>query len=615
VRILYIEDNNLEKILVFKELEKHPNIILDYVTSITDAQNKLETCTDLNIVYDVILTDIDLPDGNGLSLVSFIRENNFNTAIVVLTGSSRENDAINALKAGADDFLIKNAESYLQLYNVLEKSITKHKNESERLSRRILALYIEDDPRDSTLMQKYFATCARNIILVIAGNAEEAFSLLDSMCDDKERCFNVIIVDYSLPGLNGLELSQKILDRDDLDIPIIMLTGQGSAEIAIHALSIGISDYIIKDDWYLYKMPFILESTCSRAKLKQEQTALRESEKRLRDLFDHMSEGISYCRLIHKDGKPVDWTYISVNNAFELLTGLKDVVGKNTSEIFPNVHESYSEIFDTFSRVCRSGHSEKFDSYIELFNKWFSISVYSIEEDYFVVLFDDISSRKNNEALINKSLAEKDILLKEIHHRVKNNLQIILSFISLQKNNKAQKDPVDIIHTIENRIRSISIVHELVYQTQSISEIDIYKYIKILINQILSQYNLLNKVSFTIDADNICLDINLMVPVGIILNELTTNAVKHGFNENKGKISISISKKDDIYTLIFSDNGKGIDSIFDINKVETLGMNLIYSLARQIDGEAKVESDNGTKVTITFKDIRLATYSNMSAYM
>jgi PAS domain S-box-containing protein len=615
VRILYVEDNYLEKILVFKELEKYAHAIIEHVSSIHDAQIKLDSCTDINTAYDAILTDIDLPDGNGLSLISYIREKNINTAIVVLTGSSRENDAINALKAGADDFLIKNSESYSRIYSILEKSIAKHKNESERLSRRILALYVEDDPRDSTLMKKYFATCARNIILVIAGDAEEAFSLLESVCGDNQRCFDVIIIDYSLPGLNGLELSQKILDREDLDIPIIMLTGQGNAEIAIHALSIGVSDYIVKDDWYLYKMPFILESTCSRAKLKQEQSALRESEKRLRDLFDHMSEGISYCRLIYKDDKPVDWIYISVNNAFEHLTGLKDVVGKRITELFPNAHKSYPEIFEIFSQVCRTGHSEKFDSYIELFNKWFSVSVYSMEENYFVVLFDDISNRKNSEALINKSLAEKDILLKEIHHRVKNNLQIILSFISLQKHNKIPKDPVDTIHTIEDRIRSISIVHELVYQSQSVSEIDINKYIKLLVKQILGQYNLLKKVSFSVDAKDICLDINLMVPVGIILNELTTNAIKHGFKESTGKINISISKKDEIYTLIFSDNGKGFSGIIDINKVETLGMNLIYSLAHQIDGEAKIESDNGTKATITFKDIRLATYSNMSAYM
>jgi PAS domain S-box-containing protein len=615
VRILYVEDNHLERVLVLKELEKYQNITVDHASTIKVAISKLDLCTESCSLYDIILTDIDLPDGNGLSVVSYIRDKNIDTAIIVLTGSNREHDAVNALKAGADDFLVKNIESYSNLYSIIEKSIAKHKNESERLSRKILALYVEDDPRDSTLMLKYFATYARNIILVIANNPAEAFSLLDTMKSEKQDAFDVIIVDYSLPGLNGIEFSQKILNRDDITIPLIMLTGQGSAEIAIHALSIGISDYIIKDDWYLYKMPFILESVCSRAKLQQEQKALLESEKRLRDLFDHMSEGISYCQLIYENDRPVDWKYISANSAFEHLIGTKDIAGKYISEIIPDLRETNPEIFEKYSQVCRTGQSEKFETYIEPLKKWFSISAYRIEQDYFAILFDDISNRKNTEALINKSLIEKDILLKEIHHRVKNNLQIILSFISLQKNRKSPKDPIETLHSIENRIRSISIVHELVYQSQSVSEIDINKYVKLLINQILGQYSLLNKVSLSINANNIYLNINLMVPLGIILNELTTNAIKHGFNEDIGAISVSISKKDNTYTLIFRDNGKGIDGIIDINQAETLGMNLVYSLAHQIEGDVKIESANGTTVTITFKDIHLATYSNMSSYM
>jgi PAS domain S-box-containing protein len=227
----------------------------------------------------------------------------------------------------------------------------------------------------------------------------------------------------------------------------------------------------------------------------------------------------------------------------------------------------------------------------------------------------DITEHKTNEEAVLKSLHEKEILLKEIHHRVKNNLQIILSFISLQKHNHVIKDPVDTINTIENRIRSIAIVHELVYQSTSVSEIDIKKYTTILMNQILGQYGLSNTVSYTIDAQNLFFDINLMVPVGIILNELTTNAAKHAFKDNRGEITISISKADDLYTMIYHDSGRGLADSIDINKTETLGMNLMLSLAHQIEGDIKFSNDNGLKAAVTFKETKLVSYSDMSEYI
>ncbi len=144
---------------------------------------------------------------------------------------------------------------------------------------------------------------------------------------------------------------------------------------------------------------------------KKAEKALRESEERYRSLFEHMLEGLAYCKMLFEDGKPQDFIYLDVNDAFERLTGLRNVVGKKVTEVIPGVKESNPELIEIYGRVALTGEPDKFETYVDSLGIWFAISVYSMEREYFVAVFDNISGRKGaQEGLQSSERMMKSIL-------------------------------------------------------------------------------------------------------------------------------------------------------------------------------------------------------------
>ena len=155
---------------------------------------------------------------------------------------------------------------------------------------------------------------------------------------------------------------------------------------------------------------FVIIRDITEPKLKE--ALLRESEERYRRLFENMTEGYAYCRMLFENGEPYDWLYLSVNVAFETLTGLKDVVGKTVCEALPGIRESDPELFAIYDRVSLTGEPEKFEMFVEALKTWFHVSVYSPEKQYFVAVFDVITARKNAELALRKS---EDLFSKSFH--------------------------------------------------------------------------------------------------------------------------------------------------------------------------------------------------------
>ncbi len=221
----------------------------------------------------------------------------------------------------------------------------------------------------------------------------------------------------------------------------------------------------------------------------------------------------------------------------------------------------------------------------------------------FTSIIRDITKRKQAEQQVEKELYEKETLLKEVHHRVKNNLNVVVSLLNLQK---------DDIHSIEDaraaldesskRIYSMALVHESLYKTQNLSYIEMDKYIRTMVGQLKCSNASTEKVEFEFFLEPVLLDITKAVPCGIVVNELVTNAQKHAFAEKKeGTITLSLKKTNDHYIeLSVEDDGKGLPQDFILDQAESLGLSLLKILSIQIDGVIEYSSTSGTKFTVRF---------------
>ena len=221
----------------------------------------------------------------------------------------------------------------------------------------------------------------------------------------------------------------------------------------------------------------------------------------------------------------------------------------------------------------------------------------------------DITDKKKAQTQIKKSLQVKDMLLKEIHHRVKNNLMVISSLLNLQSRCIKDEASKSIFKDSQNRARSMAMIHELLYQSSDLKSINFGNYINKLTNELCSVYITdPNKIKLNMDIGDIMLDINTAIPLGLIVNELVSNSMKHAFPNNKqGKIDIKFNLDNCNYSMIVSDNGVGFTQDYNIENSDSLGLKIVNSLTEQIDGEIKIEISNGSKFILNFKE---ETYNN-----
>lgn len=201
---------------------------------------------------------------------------------------------------------------------------------------------------------------------------------------------------------------------------------------------------------------------------------------------------------------------------------------------------------------------------------------------------------------ITKSLEEKDTLLKEIHHRVKNNLSLTISLIELQEEEVNDEKTKKVLTDIQERIYTMELLHRKLYESRNLNEISLKEYIKDLVEAIAYSYDLEKKVALSIDIDDIELNIERAMPYGLIINELVTNAYKYAFiNHNKPKLEVQIYKKEKSISIIIKDNGKGLKKDFSLNTSTSLGLKLINTIVKyQLFGTINYIYEEGTKFII-----------------
>jgi len=226
-------------------------------------------------------------------------------------------------------------------------------------------------------------------------------------------------------------------------------------------------------------------------------------------------------------------------------------------------------------------------------------------EDGMMVLSSivDISDRKQKEERIQMALKEKDILLREIHHRVKNNLQIVHSLLDLQSARLDDETVLDMLRDSQNRIRSMALIHQTLYQSKDFARVDFSHFLESLVSTLVSSYSAdTARLDLQVMTDGVSLPLSTAIPCGLILNELIANAIKHGFPDGRsGEIRIALKRDQNDHVLLsVSDNGVGIPDDLVIEATHTLGLQLVNLLADQIGGQLTVNRTRPTMFVLRF---------------
>lgn len=337
------------------------------------------------------------------------------------------------------------------------------------------------------------------------------------------------------------------------------------------------------------------------------QESLTRKENIYRALFDHMTSGVAVYEAVENG---TDFVFRDFNRAGEYIENIKKetLIGRRVKEAFPGVENL--GLFKIFQRVWKTGKPEfhPANPYEDqrLGHTWRENYVYKLPSGEIVAVYNDVTERVEAEKKIKGSLEEKKILLREIHHRVKNNMAVISSMLNLQADTFTAPAVVHAFQDSRDRIRSMALIHEKLYRADDLSRVDFSDYIRDLANRIFRSSELHDtKTTMTVEVGNVLLGIDIAIPCGLMVNELLSNAFKYAFpGDRKGTIRIEMLLIEDsespVYKMIIGDNGIGLPEPVDIKNPLTFGLNLVDLLVRQLDGHIEVDRNNGTTFTITF---------------
>jgi PAS domain S-box-containing protein len=303
------------------------------------------------------------------------------------------------------------------------------------------------------------------------------------------------------------------------------------------------------------------------------------------------------------------------NAAGERLTGyrLEELLGRSFMDLV--APEDLPELVDRFRRAI-AGEAIPPHVQAEMIRKDgvrvpIELSMANLVLDGRVVgrvgVARDITERRRAEAQIKASLQEKEVLLKEVHHRVKNNLQIISSLLNLQSKYINNPHALQMFIDSQNRVKSMAVIHEILFQSRDIAKIDFAEYIKTISVQLFRSYGAYSqKIALVINVKDIILDVDTAIPCGLIVTELVSNSLKYAFVDGRdGKISIDFKKCHlDMLKLTVSDNGVGFQKNISIEEMESLGLKLVVALVKQLSGIVEIDHTHGTTFNITFSDDR-----------
>ncbi|NLE30386.1 MAG: PAS domain-containing protein [Phycisphaerae bacterium] len=464
-------------------------------------------------------------------------------------------------------------------------------------------LIVEDSADDATLLIFHLERAGYVLDHRLVSTEKEMQAALD------QHDWEIVISDYSLPGFGGLAALKMVRDRG-LDIPFIIVSGVIGEETAVAAMKAGAQDYLMKGN--LFRLVPAIERELREVEMRRERVKtaaiLKETERKLLTLLSNLP-GMAYrCR------NDEHWTMEFVSDGCWELTGYKpeDIIGNKTISYQQLIHPDHRQEvndkiqisinenapFELTYRIVTSSQQVKW-----VLEKGRMVDSPQGQVQMLEGFISDITEGKKREEELKATLAQKDVLVKEVHHRVKNNLQVIYSLLNLQSG--YVKDPLalDMFKECRDRVKSMAIIHEILYQAKDVSKVDFGEYVRTLVGHLKQSYLFqATPIEIKIDVAPMMLNLDVAVPCGLIINELVSNSLKYAFPEGrKGVIEINLHQPEEgKYNLVIRDDGVGFPDDIDFYHTETLGLQLVNTLTDQLEGTIELIRGRGTQFVLTF---------------
>jgi PAS domain S-box-containing protein len=453
---------------------------------------------------------------------------------------------------------------------------------TDRPARRVLL--VEDDSATAELMRRSLARAG--YMVEIAPSVQTGLKALHAG-------FQAMLLDYLLPDGEPWQLADAAKACTP-EVPVIFVTAMSNEKMAIEALRRGFADFVKKTDGFWNELPAVLERVTRLSIIKGR---LDETSALMRAVVEHSSDLVAVCSgegiLVYLSpvclallGKhSVDlvgrmWTELVAPEDRHVLLGLHDGLRENPAKVGA-------------LRCCRRDGS----------HAWMEARVAILEtatspQPMIVLTLHDVTAQRENDLKMQASLREKEVLLREVYHRVKNNLQVVQSLLKMQARTMPEGETRSAIETTVQRVHAMALVHERLYQMKDLASLSLSTYLRDLFSGVVESNSLHpGQIEFRLDTEEIPLGLDLAVPFGLLANELLSNCIKHGFaNGKKGTIAVSIRRVPGAVRLIVQDNGAGLPEGFDAAHTKSMGLKLAASLAHQLGGRLDFTSADGCRV-------------------
>jgi PAS domain S-box-containing protein len=515
------------------------------------------------------------------------------------------------------------------------------------MKRKIMV--VDNSPLMLELMSDLFSKEGHQVLTAEDGLA--AMDLLQTYHPD------IIFIDLIMPNIDGKKLCQIIRSMHHLNGVHLVILSATAAEDEIDLSDLGANAYIAKGQFgavapHLLAVVNELEREnpqkppasimgIDRVYPREITKELLSTKKHFELILGSMSEGILEIN--------VESRIVFANPAAVALIGVSEatLLGTKLSELFENPNRKRVELL--CEKLGTSPQTISDASPLTLNGKQLSLNALSVSgnEDKAIVILKDVSEQKRAEdelqqyrehleelvvertaalkntnerlqaeidertraeKLLKLSLRDKEVLLREVHHRTKNNMQIISSLLNLQSLQLKSADAISVFQDSQTRIRAMALIHETFYQSEDLTTIGFKDYVMNLTQGLFGAYQLKNNnIGLSVNVDNVTLGIDSAVPCGLVINELVSNALKHAFSEEgSGTITITASSNTEhLIELIVEDDGRGMPGEIDYRNTETLGLRLVVDIVEdQLGGTIEPFDCPGTGFRITFKDMQ-----------